>query len=116
MAPARRVPRQPFGIGTRTELRLGHAPLLVIAVRAGDVLRGAAGTVWITVERQFDDIVLAAGRTHVVEHDARLHVSGFGAATLEIYGHDALRYWTPPGRRSIANRLEALAADRKSVV
>lgn len=93
---AMNTPRsQPFGIGTRTELRLDEQNLLTLSVRAGDLLRSAGGTVWVTVDGEPDDILLEPGHVHVVPRQSDLRVSAFGHARLEIYGHGPLHFQVP---------------------
>lgn len=101
---------QPFGIGTRTEIRLDEQPLLTLSVRAGDLLRSAGGTVWATVDGEPDDILLQPGDVHVAPNDGELRVSAFGQARLEVYGHGPLQFEVPrhstPG--GLLERLRAL--------
>ncbi len=102
---------QPFGIGTRTEIRLDEQHLLTLSVRAGDLLRSAGGTVWATVDGELDDIVLEPGAVHVAPHDEALRVSAFGHARLEVYGHGPLHFEVPrhDTRASLLQRLRASA-------
>jgi hypothetical protein len=102
---------QPFGIGTRTEIRLDEQNLLTLSVRSGELLRSAGGTVWATVDGEPDDIVLEPGDVHVAPHDGELRVSALGHARLEVYGHGPLRYQVPghrPARGAIASAWHAV--------
>lgn len=91
-----KTPRsQPFGIGTRTEIRLVDQHLLTLSVRAGNLLRSAGGTVWGTVDGEPDDILLVPGDVHVLTRDCKLRVSAFGHARLEVYGHGPLQFEVP---------------------
>jgi hypothetical protein len=96
MDATKRLRPQPFGIGTRTEIRLDRQHLLTVSVRAGDLLRSAAGTVWATVDGEPEDIVLEPGDVHVAPHDGELRVSAFGQACFEVYGHGPLQFEAPP--------------------
>jgi hypothetical protein len=91
---------RPFGIGTRTEIRLDECSLLTLSVRAGDLLRSGGGTVWATADGEPDDILLEPGDVHVVPRDGQLPVSAIGHARLEIYGCGPLRYVLPQPRTS----------------
>lgn len=86
---------KPFGIGTRTEIRLDEQHLVTLSVRAGDLLRGGDGTVWATVDGEPDDILLEPGDMHVAPRDGKLRVSAFGHARLEIYGRAPLLHELP---------------------
>lgn len=86
---------QPFGIGTRTEIRLDEHNLLTLSVRAGDLLRSAGGTVWATVDGELHDILLGPGDVHAVPREHQIRVSAFGHARLEIYGQGPLQYEVP---------------------
>jgi hypothetical protein len=113
MNPTNFADSQPFGIGTRTEIRLGDARLLTLSVRAGDLLRSGGGLVWATVDGEADDILLERGNVHRVERDCEMRVSAFGPARLEVYGNGPLRYALPrPGRlQRLRTRVrQALAA------
>jgi hypothetical protein len=93
---AMKTPRsQPFGIGTRTEIRLDEQHLLTLSVRAGDMLRSDGGIVWATVDGEPDDILLATGEVHVLTRDCELRVSAFGRTRLEVYGHGPLQFEVP---------------------
>ena len=111
---AMKTPRpQPFGIGTRTEIRLDEQHLLTLSVRKGDLLRSAGGTVWATVDGEPDDILLAPGDVHVLPRDCELRVSAFGHARLEVYGHGPLQYRMPrrrPARAAIAAAWNAVVS------
>jgi hypothetical protein len=111
---AMKTPRpQPFGIGTRTEIRLDEQHLLTLSVRAGDLLRSADGTVWATVDGEPDDILLATGDVHELPRDFELRVSAFGHARLEVYGHGPLQYRMPsrqPARGAIASVWSAVVS------
>lgn len=76
---------RPFGIGTRTEIRLDDR-LVTLALQAGDMLRSEGGLVWATVDGRTEDILLERGNVHVVGLSATVRVSAFGAARLEVYG------------------------------
>lgn len=95
MNSTKTVRPQPFGIGTRTEIRLDDQNLLTLSVRAGELLRSAGGTVWATVDGEPDDILLEPGDVHVAPHDGELRVSAFGHARLEVYGHGPLQFEVP---------------------
>ncbi|EWS55981.1 MULTISPECIES: DUF2917 domain-containing protein [unclassified Methylibium] len=111
---AMKTPRsQPFGIGTRTEIRLDDQHLLTLSVRAGDLLRSAGGTVWATVDGEPDDILLAPGDVHVLTRECELRVSAFGHARLEVYGHGPLHYRMPrplPARGAFAAAWNAMVS------
>lgn len=85
---------QPFGIGTRTEIRLDDR-LVTVSLKAGDMLRSEGGLVWATVDGAADDILLERGDVHVVVSAATMRVSAFGAARLEVYGCGPLRFDAP---------------------
>lgn len=85
---------RPFGIGTRTEIRLDDR-LVTLSLKAGDMLRSEGGLVWATVDGATEDILLERGDVHVVVGDATLRVSAFGAARLEVYGCGPLRFDAP---------------------
>lgn len=109
---------RPFGIGTRTEIRLGVQHLVALSVRAGDLLRSEDGLVWATVDGEARDILLDRGDVHVVERDATLRVSAFGPARLEIYGEGPLRFEWPqhvPARAATARARDAMAAVLRAV-
>lgn len=111
---AMKTPRpRPFGIGTRTEIRLDEQNLLTLSVRAGDLLRSDGGTVWATVDGEPDDILLATGDVHVLPRDCELRVSAFGHARLEIYGHGPLQFRWPrrqPARGALASAWNAVVS------
>lgn len=85
---------RPFGIGTRTEIRLDDR-LVTLSLQAGDMLRSEGGLVWATVDGRTDDILLERGDVHVVVRDETMRVSAFGAARLEVYGCGPLRFDGP---------------------
>lgn len=85
---------RPFGIGTRTEIRLDDR-LVTLSLQAGDMLRSEGGLVWATVDGATDDILLERGDVHVVVRDETMRVSAFGAARLEVYGCGPLRFDGP---------------------
>lgn len=94
MRPRTFTDSRPFGIGTRTEIRLDDR-LVNLSVQAGDLLRSEGGLVWATVDGEADDILLGRGDVHVVPRDGTLRVSAFGAARLEVYGCGPLRFDGP---------------------
>jgi Protein of unknown function (DUF2917) len=108
---------QPFGVGTRTEIRLDEQKLVTLSVRSGDLLRSAGGTVWATVDGEPDDIVLAPGDGHVAPNDGELRVSAFGPARLEVYGHGPVAFDLPrhgaPGGLLARLRASALLTVRE---
>lgn len=85
---------RPFGIGTRTEIRLDDR-LVTLSLQAGDMLRSEGGLVWATVDGQAYDILLERGAVHVVVRGETMRVSAFGAARLEVYGCGPLRFEAP---------------------
>lgn len=104
---------RPFGIGTRTEIRLDGQQLLTLSVRTGDLLRSAGGTVWATVDGEPDDILLAPDDVHVLPRDCELRVSAFGHARMEVYGHGPLHYRMPrrlPARGAFAAAWNAVVS------
>jgi Protein of unknown function (DUF2917) len=115
-----KTPRpQPFGIGTRTEIRLDEQNLLTLSVRAGDLLRSAGGTVWATVDGARDDMLLAPGDVHVLGRDCELRVSALGHARLEVYGHGPLHYRMPrrlPAHGAIASAWHAVVSEIRSAL
>jgi hypothetical protein len=117
---ATKTPRtQPFGIGTRTEIRLDDQNLLTLSVRAGELLRSDGGTVWVTIDGEPEDILLEPGDVHVVPRDRELRVSAFGRARLEIYGHGPLQYDLPPRKPAqgvIASAWEAVVTGMRAAV
>lgn len=104
---------RPFGIGTRTEIRLHDDRLVTLSVRAGDLLRSEGGLVWATIDGEADDILLERGDVHTVARDCEMRVSAFGLARLDIYGHGPLRFECPerhPLRAALASLREALVS------
>jgi len=85
---------RPFGIGTRTEIRLDDR-LVTLSLKAGDMLRSEGGLVWATVDGATEDILLERGDVHVVVGAATMRVSAFGAARLEVYGCGPLGFDAP---------------------
>ena len=85
---------RPFGIGTRTEIRLDDR-LVTLSLQAGDMLRSDGGLVWATVDGATEDILLERGDVHVVVRAETMQVSAFGAARLEVYGCGPLRFDGP---------------------
>lgn len=83
---------QRAGIATRTQIQLDADHLLTLSVRAGEALGSDAGTVWITIDNEPDDILLLPGDAHVVTSDCDLRVSAFDAALLALVGRGPLRY------------------------
>ena len=61
-------PSRPFGIGTRTEIRLDEQHLVSLAVRAGELLRSEDGLVWATVDGEARDILLDRRPFFWVQH------------------------------------------------
>jgi hypothetical protein len=109
---------RPFGIGTRTEIRLDDHRLVTLSLRAGDMLRSEVGLVWATVDGKADDILLDRGDVHRVERDGAMHVSAFGAARLEVYGCGPLRFDWPrsePARLALARSWDALVVRLRSL-
>lgn len=77
------IARPPLWPG-RAEFALTDRSLLTLSVRDGDLLRSESGAIWITRDGHLRDLVLAPGAGHRVQGDARLLVSGFGAARLTV--------------------------------
>lgn len=88
---------RPFGIGTRTEIRLDDR-IVTLSLQAGDMLRSEGGLVWATIDGRTEDILLERGDVHVVVRGETMRVSAFGAARLEVYGNGPLRYEWPQRR------------------
>ena len=80
----------PLGWQTRTDIQLREGTLS-LRVRAGDLLLGDAGTVWVTADGRWQDILLLPGRSHRMDADAIVHASGFGPARLTVIGRHAVR-------------------------
>ena len=83
---------QHAGIATRTQIQLDANHLLTLSVRAGEALGSDAGTVWITIDNEPDDILLLPGDAHLVTGDCDLRVSAFDAALLTVVGRGPLHY------------------------
>lgn len=66
----------------------------------GAPLQVTRGTVWITQERSYDDVILKAGDRWVVEHNGRTVIQAQDNASLRIavrtgaWRHAALRRWS----------------------
>ena len=60
----------------RTALQLRATAMLSLALQAGDQLRSERGTVWVTIDGQLQDILLAPGETYAVQQTGALNVSG----------------------------------------
>lgn len=108
---------RPFGIGTRTEIRLDDHRLVTLSLCAGDLLRSEVGLVWATVDGEADDVLLDRGDVHRIERDCDMRVSAFGAARLEVYGSGPLRFDWPqgkPARVALARTWEAVVATLRS--
>jgi hypothetical protein len=109
--PSASASTYPLGWQTRTDIELRDGTLS-LQVRPGDLLRSDAGTVWVTVEGQGQDILLLSGQSHRMDADAVVHVSGFGPASLTVIGRHAARLQSPllPGLSSwiaaLRSRLE----------
>lgn len=88
------IDSRPFGIGTRTEIRLDDR-IVTLTLQAGDMLRTEGGLVWATIDGGTEDILLGRGDVHVVVRDETMRVSAFGAARLEVYGCGPLRFDGP---------------------
>lgn len=67
-----------------TSLSLDRVDLLALPLQAGDRLRSEHGTVWITVDGQPQDILLAPGQTHVVPEAGAVNVSALGSACVQV--------------------------------
>lgn len=85
---------RPFGIGTRTEIRLDDR-LVTLSLQTGDMLRSDGGLVWATIDGRAEDILLERGDVHVVVRGETMRVSAFGPARLEVYGCGPLRFDGP---------------------
>jgi len=111
--PSASASTYPLGWQTRTAIEL-HDGTLSLQVRPGDLLRSDAGTVWLTVDGQGQDILLLPGQSHRMDTDAVVHVSGFGPASLAVIGRHAARpqsrflagpsSWIPAVRSRLAHR------------
>lgn len=110
MNPTTHARSRPFGIGTRTEIRLDAHRLLTLSLRAGDLLRSDGGLVWATIDGQADDTLLERGDVYVVARDGEMRVSGFGPARLEVYGNGPLRFEWPRRRPLLAALASAWGA------
>lgn len=108
----------PLGWQTRTDILLRDSTLS-LRVRAGDLLLGGAGTVWVTADGQWQDILLLPGQSHRMDADAIVHASGFGPARLTIIGRHAVRLQSrflpglAPWIAAVQSRLEHLAHRRR---
>jgi hypothetical protein len=89
-----------------TAMRLQASDLIALDLQAGDRLRSDAGTVWITVDGEPDDLMLTPGEVHTVETDSRLNVSALRSASLVVLGRAPLR-WQRAGdaARGVADRI-----------
>lgn len=95
----------------KSELCLAHnAPVRLISARGVRIVC-TAGRVWLTVEGEAGDILLAAGESH--------RVRGRGLALLEAIGHGRVRFEPaaqPWQRRLLASWWSMLAGRRRPLL
>ncbi|WP_284619028.1 DUF2917 domain-containing protein [Aquabacterium humicola] len=89
-----------------TAMRLQSSDLIALDLQAGDRLRSDAGTLWITVDGEPDDLMLQAGDVHTVAADSRLNVSALRSASLVVLGRGPLRWQrASEAGRGVADRI-----------
>ena len=64
---------------------------LLLPVQPGDLLQALQGTVWITVDGDPRDLLLARGELHIVARAATLYLSGFDAPRLKLLSRRAVQ-------------------------
>ena len=94
---------RPFGIGTRTEIRLDDR-LVTLSLQAGDMLRSDGGLVWATVdgaaeERAAADLDAGLGRGGGARAQA---IPGAGGEDDGDHGADSTIDTARPPRRLVA--------------
>ena len=87
-----------------TEVRLQAGQHLHFPGLRGWSLRAWSGALWITVDGQAGDIVLAPGEIHVFEEDGAVLVGALDASTLLLRRRPEPQVARPP---SFASRLAA---------
>lgn len=91
-----------------TEIRLQAGQHLRFPGLRGWSLRAWTGALWITVDGQAGDIVLAPGQMHVFEEDGAVLVGALDASTLLLRRRREAQVARPPSRTSrLASRLAA---------
>ncbi|MEW6704289.1 MAG: DUF2917 domain-containing protein [Pseudomonadota bacterium] len=63
---------------------LGRNDLLTLGLQAGERVRCDRGTVWVTLDGNAEDLVLAAGEEYRAPHAQVLHASGLGQGPLAV--------------------------------
>lgn len=78
----------PF-VASEWDLSPDHS--LLLPVQPGDLLQALQGTVWITVDGDPRDLLLARGELHTVTDAATLRLSGFDAPRLKLLSRHAVQ-------------------------
>lgn len=75
-----------------TSMALDARQLLALPLQAGDSVHSRAGTVWITVDGQAQDIVLSPGEQHTLPKAMVLNLSAMDTACAAIRSHGPLAW------------------------
>jgi hypothetical protein len=70
-------------------LDLSRGELLALDDARGTTLRVSRGTVWVTQEKELQDVVLTAGDTWAVERDGLTLVEAHAPTALDVVGPGA---------------------------
>lgn len=113
---------EPTGFGTfsASEWELSPEHSLMLPVQPGDVLQATQGTVWITIDGDVRDILLARGELHTATENAQLRLSGFDEPRVKVLSHRPVqarawrdaqgwRHWLPLAQAWAHRRLAPLA-------
>jgi hypothetical protein len=109
-----------FGPFTASEWELSPEHSLMLPVQPGDLLQSTRGTVWITVDGDPRDTLLATGDLHTVGESAVLRLSGFDEPRVKVLSRRPVqarawrdtqgwRHWLPMARAWAHRRLQATA-------
>lgn len=101
-------------VASEWELSPEHS--LMLPVQPGDLVQSTRGTVWITVDGDPHDVLLANGELHTVSDSAVLRLSGFDDPRVKVISrrplqarvwHDTKgwRHWLPMARDWAHRRL-----------
>lgn len=107
-----------FGPFSAGEWDLSPEHTLMLPVQPGDLLQSVHGTVWITVDGDPHDTLLANGDLHTITTSAVLRLSGFDAPRVKVLSRHPLqarawretqgwRHWLPMARAWAHRRLES---------
>ncbi|MBX3608682.1 MAG: DUF2917 domain-containing protein [Hydrogenophaga sp.] len=118
MSTACLLPHTGFGPFTASEWQLSPEHSLMLPVQPGDLLQSTQGTVWITVDGDPRDTLLATGDVHTVCENAVLRLSGFDAPRVKVLSRKPVQarvwrdtqgwsHWLPMARAWAHRRLQA---------